>query len=68
MGSLKISQVEVKGVKEIFEKHENEESKGIKVHFKIDDNGILNIEKVILTSSFILHYDSNCDFSALCLD
>jgi len=46
IGSLNISRVEVKGVKEVFEKHENEESKGIKVHFKIDDNGILNVEKI----------------------
>jgi len=38
--------VEVSGVKEIFAKHVDEESKGIKVHFKIDENGVLVIEKI----------------------
>jgi len=38
--------VEVTGIKEIFAKHTDEESKGIKVHFKIDDNGILVLEKI----------------------
>lgn len=48
-GSLNISHVEVTNLPSIFSKHENEESKGIKVHFKIDDNGILNLEKIDIT-------------------
>ena len=46
MGSLNISHVEIKGVKEVFEKHKDEVSKGIKVHFNMDDSGILNVDKV----------------------
>ena len=46
LGIMNISQVNVTGVKSVFEKHANKESKGIKVHFKIDDNGILNLEKM----------------------
>lgn len=46
IGLLNISQVEVTDIKKIFDKHENEDSKGIKVHFKIDDDGILNLEKI----------------------
>jgi len=46
IGSWNITEVNVTGVKEIFAKHEDEESRGIKVHFKIDDNGILNLEKI----------------------
>ena len=38
----------VKGVKDIFAKHEGEESKGIKVHFRLDDSGLLNVDKVNL--------------------
>ena len=43
---MNISLVNVLGVGDIFNAHKNEESKGIKVHFKIDDSGVLNIEKV----------------------
>lgn len=46
LGSANITQVDVTGVKAVFEKHANQESKGIKVHFKIDDNGILHLEKI----------------------
>jgi hypoxia up-regulated 1 len=46
MGSLNISQVSLKSVPETFGKHEGEESKGIKVHFKLDDSGILNLDKI----------------------
>jgi hypothetical protein len=47
MGNLNISHVQVKGVAEIFENHKNEETKGIKVHFKMDDSGIVELDKVI---------------------
>jgi len=33
-------------VQEIFEKHDGEESKGIKVHFRLDESGILRLDKV----------------------
>lgn len=48
MGSLNLSQVQLHGVKDLFEKHVNEESKGIKVHFKLDDSGILRLDKVFI--------------------
>lgn len=46
IGSFNISHVDVTGIKEIFGKHSIEESKGIKVHFRIDDSGVLNLEKI----------------------
>ena len=46
MGSLNLTHVQIKGVKEVFEKHKDEVSKGIKVHFNMDESGILNVDKV----------------------
>ena len=49
VGSLKLSSVDVKGLKPTLEKHANEEnveSKGVKAHFALDDSGILNITHV----------------------
>lgn len=46
MGKLNLSQVQLFGIEEVFEKHKNEESKGIKVHFKMDDSGIVELDKV----------------------
>ena len=46
IGSLNLTHIEIKGVKEAFEKHKDETSKGIKVHFNMDDSGILNVDKV----------------------
>ena len=46
MGSLNVTQVQLKGVEEIFEKHKGEESKGIKVHFKMDDSGVVELDKI----------------------
>ena len=43
---MNISQVNLQGIEEIFKKHENEESKGIKVHFRMDESNILNVDKV----------------------
>ena len=55
MGTLNITHVEIKGVKEVFEKHKDEISKGIKVHFNMDDSAILNVDKVCSFSSFRLY-------------
>lgn len=49
LGTQNISQVRLTGVKEVFEKHAGEESKGIKVHFRLDDSGILRVDKVDIT-------------------
>lgn len=46
MGVLNLSHVQLKGVEAVFEKHKNEESKGIKVHFKMDESGIVELDKV----------------------
>lgn len=46
MGKLNLSQVQLNGVEEILEKHKGEESKGIKAYFKLDDSGIVELEKV----------------------
>ena len=34
------------GIKETFEKHSVEDSKGIKVHFRLDESGLLRLDKV----------------------
>ncbi|XP_011176022.1 hypoxia up-regulated protein 1 isoform X1 [Solenopsis invicta] len=52
IGDLHISTVSLNGVAEALEKHANEggESKGIKVHFNIDESGVLNLLTVELVS------------------
>ncbi|XP_071633112.1 hypoxia up-regulated protein 1 isoform X1 [Temnothorax longispinosus] len=52
IGDLRISTVSLSGVAEALEKHAKEgaESKGIKVHFNIDDSGVLNLLTVELVS------------------
>ena len=49
IGSLNISQVGLVGVSQVFEKHQGEETKGIKVHFKLDDSGVLRVDKIDIT-------------------
>lgn len=49
IGSLNLTQVSLKTVQEVFKKHANEESKGIKVHFRLDDSGILRLDKIDVT-------------------
>ena len=39
-------QVSLKGVSEAIGKHQSEDSKGIKAHFRMDESGILNLENV----------------------
>lgn len=46
---MNISEVDIVGVKDAFQKHSADESRGIKVLFKMDDSGILRIEKVNTT-------------------
>jgi hypoxia up-regulated 1 len=46
IGSLNISQVSLSNVEDIFKKHGTDDSKGIKVHFKLDDSGILHLDKI----------------------
>jgi len=56
LGSVNLTSVTVKGVASALEKHSPKgESKGIKAYFRMDENGILNLEKVrILHFSFLL--------------
>ena len=50
LGSVNLTTVSVKGVAAALEKHTPKgESKGIKAHFRMDENGILNLEKVRYT-------------------
>lgn len=47
LGSVNLTSVSVKGVAAALEKHTPKgESKGIKAFFRLDENGILNLEKV----------------------
>lgn len=46
IGSLNLSEVKVEGVKELYQNHANEDTKGIKVHFRLDDSGVLRLDKV----------------------
>jgi len=46
IGSLNISKVDLAGVTEVFEKHKDEESKGIKVHFNMDESGLFQVDKI----------------------
>ena len=52
MGSLNLTQVSLKSVQDVFKKHENEESKGIKVHFRLDESGVLRLDKVCFLLTF----------------
>ena len=57
LGSVNLTSVTVKGVAAALEKHSPKgESKGIKAYFRMDENGILNLEKVcFLHYSFLLY-------------
>lgn len=47
LGSVNLTTVSVKGVAAALEKHTPKgESKGIKAYFRMDENGMLNLEKV----------------------
>lgn len=47
LGSVNLTTVTVKGVAAALEKHTPKgESKGIKAYFRMDENGMLNLEKV----------------------
>ena len=47
LGSVNLTTVEVKGVAAALDKHTPKgESKGVKAYFRMDENGILNLEKV----------------------
>ncbi len=49
MGTTNVSQAHLSNVKEVFARHEGQESKGIKVHFRIDESGVLHLDKVDVT-------------------
>lgn len=55
LGSVNLTTVSVKGVAAALEKHTPKgESKGIKAYFRMDENGILNLEKVrYMNDSFL---------------
>ena len=47
LGSLNLTTVNVKGVAAALDKHTPKgESKGVKAYFRMDESGILNLEKV----------------------
>ena len=46
VGATNISQVHLSGVKEAFAEHAGAESKGIKVHFRMDESGLLILDNV----------------------
>lgn len=47
LGSVNLTTVEVKGVAAALDKHSPKgESKGVKAYFRMDENGLLNLEKV----------------------
>ena len=55
LGSVNLTTVSVKGVAAALEKHTPKgESKGIKAYFRMDENGILNLEKVRYTHDSFL--------------
>ena len=64
LGSVNLTSVSVKGVAAALEKHTPKgESKGIKAYFRMDENGILNLEKVrYIHYSFVYQLD-NCQGS-----
>jgi hypoxia up-regulated 1 len=49
MGSVNVSQAHLSNVKEVFSRHEGQESKGIKVHFRLDESGVLRLDRVDVT-------------------
>lgn len=51
LGSLSLSNIKLKGVRDAYTKHQGQEgvdTKGIKAHFAMDDNGILVLQNVEL--------------------
>ena len=46
LGQLNLTTVNVQGVAAALGKHESGESKGVKAHFRMDESGILHLDKV----------------------
>jgi len=47
LGQTDLSRVHVTGVREAYEKYKDiKESKGVKAHFQLDENGLLIIDRV----------------------
>lgn len=46
LGSPNISHLTVKGVEDALSKHTDKTSKGVKAHFKLDESGVIRLEKV----------------------
>lgn len=56
LGSVNLTTVEVKGVAAALDKHAPKgESKGVKAYFRMDENGLLNLEKVGHCVSLVFH-------------
>ena len=45
VGSLNLSSVDLSAVADAFKGHENDTEKGVKIHFRIDESGVLQIDK-----------------------
>ncbi len=61
MGSMNLSEIKLAGIKDMYAKHESEESKGVKVHFKLDESGIVKLDKVsnaefTIIKKYLIHY------------
>jgi hypoxia up-regulated 1 len=59
IGKTNLSEVNILGVKEMYAAHLDEETKGIKVHFRMDESGILQLDKVDAT--FVKNLTSDSD-------
>ena len=49
IGILNITEINVRGVKEIFDKHKDHTTAGIRAHFRVDESGLFRMEKIDAT-------------------
>lgn len=54
-GSQNLTTVKLSGVGSSFQKHLDAESKGIKAHFNMDENGVLILDRVSTRFEFIMN-------------
>ncbi|RWS21999.1 hypothetical protein B4U80_06504 [Leptotrombidium deliense] len=50
--NLMLKKVSVKGVSDAMEKHKDKDSKGIKAHFRMDESGLLHLDRVEISYEY----------------
>ena len=59
-GSTHLQTISLAGVEDAYSSHSDAEPKGIKAHFRVDDSGLLHLDKVCKTHTTVLRLCGIC--------